>query len=1270
MMKYDPALLLFADQNGDKCDKNSDFQLQFDQLPSFTSKNSKNLMAVIKYVMRKLDQININNMKVLNRALHSVFMHYILMCSSKRIQEYEKEIQPDQEQDFHKFALSFLKHFISFIPKEETLRGFEPNQSSFAILIGLHIEIATKITDLSDDEIVRSTIALLASTEKFFDKRYYTQALLFCNKLIDRPKAAELLYAHIIKLPKAQTVLSDEHFSRIVYLSRNILRVIPKERKESFQSALKLFVPDESITTGVFSEHLPKFNTLRSAMETCLESKNKDRFSTALRRHVINSAKRLKSQQPPSPSTDNLVSTIDPDVAIVEKYIPNIDLCESTDELKDELSWFKYSKSVYNMAKNQKDDKVNIFVSLISDDEDEDMSEDEVCEEAPIPSPEPMEVENVPSPSLSIPSVIEQVKQIMEPPQKTPEPESMDIAEEEPQSTSNEPESLPQVTEKTDREQIAAAEIAETVNTLIGICDNSRSLRESTTAQNEEPPEIVRGSPDSQMIPVMDEIIPIIRNDFSYNSAPVQQIMESVSITHKPVEQEVVQHVVEQVVQKSPEKAPPVLEEMNHDEINQEEMNHEEIVPEEKEPALVNDAFCPINDENVVLHEEIVAFTEEVVSEKTDWTADIQIKVIPQEFENFQPTLNSTSSNTRVHEKGCISLCDKSNGWNFQKETSKTYPSKRRTKAELKSMEIPLTFPDDFGTVDDFGPVLNHRQVKEYSIIEPNIPFLDQRLEHSGSEESIYDGTTFYATLDSEHVAEYVECENGIVSNCMGNSPSPLSSSPPHTGSVDAAGSSSKGGNIKNVVTSTSTQDIKTNDHHHNRRTVVKKSKTPKVTATTTVTTINMSKVNVNQSRKQRSQTVIVTPPQDHCYIKTSTRKRNNQIRKSNSKALPVAIQPKPTPTTAPPPAPPAVAVPVVTPPRPRVIVNNKKQPQIPIPEKVDSPSICISDTEDKEFDNDVQVVEHPVHYIENFHQQPPALAPSPLSSLPIKKRRKLSLYEEDPFPFSMRPKTNQLSYPSQKLYKMYSIADFMEHEEEPPQPQIQSNYLYSPQPPRYSYQRRQKPYYSPTTCPRYHSPEPVVNVAPPVNPQPFIRRSHLPQPLIDEDDFNGVITEEERIHITTLIRCGNYNFTDKVLGNYIMNRRRLQAVDFNLCYNCNDLCGNSSGGTGQGGGVANCQCRNRHYNLRNLRDVNNSTSPVHKVENLKPSPRTMKRSFSTGPGIVTPPRSIDMITNDFRAKPRNYGTTHPKKKPRNFMKAKRLYSYITRFLESRKFRT
>lgn len=132
------------------------------------------------------------------------------------------------------------------------------------------------------------------SFSQFFDKRYYTQILLFCNKLLNRPKAAEVLYAHIIKLPKAQTVLTDENFSRIVYLSRNILRVIPKEKKEKFQSALKLFVPDESITTGVFSEHLPKFNTLNSAMETCLEFGNKHRFGTALRRHVMTSAKRLK----------------------------------------------------------------------------------------------------------------------------------------------------------------------------------------------------------------------------------------------------------------------------------------------------------------------------------------------------------------------------------------------------------------------------------------------------------------------------------------------------------------------------------------------------------------------------------------------------------------------------------------------------------------------------------------------------------------------------------------------------------------------------------------------------------------------------------------------------------------------------------------------------------------------------------------------------------------------------------------------------------------
>lgn len=113
--------------------------------------------------------------------------------------------------------------------------------------------------------------------------------------MLNRPKAAEKLYAHIIKLPKTQTVLSDEDFTRVVYLARNILRVIPKEKAEEFKSALKLFIPDEGITTGVFSEHLPKFYSHNTAMEKCLESGNKARFVTVLKRHVVNSAKRLKS---------------------------------------------------------------------------------------------------------------------------------------------------------------------------------------------------------------------------------------------------------------------------------------------------------------------------------------------------------------------------------------------------------------------------------------------------------------------------------------------------------------------------------------------------------------------------------------------------------------------------------------------------------------------------------------------------------------------------------------------------------------------------------------------------------------------------------------------------------------------------------------------------------------------------------------------------------------------------------------------------------------
>lgn len=495
------------------------------------------------------------------------------------------------------------------------------------------------------------------------------------------------------------------------------------------------------------------------------------------------------------------------------------------------------------------------------------------------------------------------------------------------------------------------------------------------------------------------------------------------------------------------------------------------------------------------------------------------------------------------------------------------------------------------------------------------------------------------------------------------------SQSPPHTGSVDVAGSP-KGGNIKLTTCTTSSHDIKTNDH--NRRTVVKKSKTPKaITTTTTITTINnvnssnnTNKISpVNASRKQRSQTVIVTPPQDHCYIKQPFRKRSH-IRKSNSKSPPIAIKSNLE-------APPSISC--TTPPRPQVIVNNtiqqqqlqpqlQSQPQLQpiitqphnlIHEKIESPSICISDTEEKEFDNDVQVVEHP--YIENYIAQQPISSPSPLSNLPIKKRRKLSLYEENPYSFGIRPKTNQLSYPSQKLYKMFSIADFIEYdmslpteEQAPPPPQIQPNFIYSPS--RNSYQR--KPYYSPNSYPRYHSPEPVVNVTPTAIPQPYLarRNPHIPVQHLFED-FNGVITEEERIHITNLIRCGNYNFTDKVLGNYIMNRRRLQAVDFNLCYNCNDLCGNGSGVSGNSSNnvststttssTSNCQCRNRHYNLRNLREANNA--PPTKVEALKATPRAMKRSFSTGPGVVTSPR-IDLLANELRPKSRNYGTTHPKK--------------------------
>lgn len=122
-MKYNPNLLQFADKDGERCEKNRDWQLQFDQLSSFECKNSKNLMAVKKFIMRKLDQMNINNMKILNKTINSVVINYVLMCSLKEIQEFEPKIEPEQEQEFHKFALSFLNHFISFIPKEETLRG-------------------------------------------------------------------------------------------------------------------------------------------------------------------------------------------------------------------------------------------------------------------------------------------------------------------------------------------------------------------------------------------------------------------------------------------------------------------------------------------------------------------------------------------------------------------------------------------------------------------------------------------------------------------------------------------------------------------------------------------------------------------------------------------------------------------------------------------------------------------------------------------------------------------------------------------------------------------------------------------------------------------------------------------------------------------------------------------------------------------------------------------------------------------------------------------
>lgn len=122
-MKYNPTKLIFPDENGEICDKNSNWQLQFDQLPSYHFANSKNLMAVVKNISRKLDQLDINNMKILNKAIISVVMNYLLMCTSREIQEFEPQVKPGEEQDFFKFALSFLKHFISFIPKEEVLRG-------------------------------------------------------------------------------------------------------------------------------------------------------------------------------------------------------------------------------------------------------------------------------------------------------------------------------------------------------------------------------------------------------------------------------------------------------------------------------------------------------------------------------------------------------------------------------------------------------------------------------------------------------------------------------------------------------------------------------------------------------------------------------------------------------------------------------------------------------------------------------------------------------------------------------------------------------------------------------------------------------------------------------------------------------------------------------------------------------------------------------------------------------------------------------------------
>uniref|UniRef100_T1GMJ8 Uncharacterized protein n=1 Tax=Megaselia scalaris TaxID=36166 RepID=T1GMJ8_MEGSC len=115
--------LLFPDEDGNSVpEKNSTLMGHFEKLPNFEFKNSKNLSKVIKFIKRKQHQITIHNTKIFNKALDCIFMNYILMCSSK-IQEFEPDIKPEEEQDFFKYALSFLNHVFTFIPREEILRG-------------------------------------------------------------------------------------------------------------------------------------------------------------------------------------------------------------------------------------------------------------------------------------------------------------------------------------------------------------------------------------------------------------------------------------------------------------------------------------------------------------------------------------------------------------------------------------------------------------------------------------------------------------------------------------------------------------------------------------------------------------------------------------------------------------------------------------------------------------------------------------------------------------------------------------------------------------------------------------------------------------------------------------------------------------------------------------------------------------------------------------------------------------------------------------------